>query len=156
MKHYQNKNFTEDDTNKVIFLHVYSYVYTMFICMFTPCVHLRLKLCLHLCSHHIHTMCTQFLHHVYRYVYTYVNTLFTHMLFTPMLSPEKCGYMLTSNLGMKQQYQNKNLTKNDTNKVLIMHVYYLCIHLCYTIFTPMLNHIHAYVFTYVTPCSHLC
>ena len=27
-----------------------------------------------------------------------------HMLFTPMLSPEKCGYMLTSNLGMKQQY----------------------------------------------------
>ena len=39
-------------------------------------------------------------------------------MFTPMLSPEKCGYMLTSNLGMTQQCQNKNLTKNDTKKVL--------------------------------------
>ena len=37
------------------------------------------------------------------------------------------------NVGMIQQCQNKNLTKDDTNKVQVS----ACLHLCYTMFTPM-------------------
>ena len=38
--------------------------------------------------------------------------------------------------------------------------YVYTIHLCYTMFTPMflpmLHHVHTYVYTYSTPCPHLC
>ena len=58
------------------------------------------------------------------------------------------------NVGMTQQCQNKNLTKVDTNKVLFLHVYTYV----YTMFTPMfkpclhqcLHHVHTYVYTMFT------
>ena len=115
--------------------------------------------------------------HVYTYVYTYVNTMFTHIL-TPMVR-HIYSYVYTyvntkddtdkvqSNVGMTQQCWNTNFTKDDTNKVLFLHVYTYVDTMCIPMFTHMLHlclnpclpHVHTYVYTMFTPkftpCSQI-
>ena len=43
------------------------------------------------------------------------------------------------NVSMTQQYQNKNLTKDDTNKVLFLHVYTYVKTMFSPMFTPTIH-----------------
>ena len=52
---------------------------------------------------------------------------------------------VVSMIGMIQQCWNKNLTKDDTNKVLFLYVFIYV----YTYVSTMFTHMFA-------PCSHLC
>ena len=82
-------------------------------------------------------------HHVYSYVYTYVNT-----------KDDKNKEQ--KNVGMTQQCWNKNLTKDDTNKVLFFCAYTYVNTMFTPMFIPCLHHVHTYINTMFTPMFTPC